>query len=1227
MAIQISANSRIFYTVLFVIASGLYLLYSAVIKGAADLDDYYFQSSTLISFLLLIAGLLGYFRNYSLLFYRISAGSLAVIASLHYLYYYMQSGFHSLLTPGYFIIYFYCSLFFWRSWQHIVFASSFLLITIIESSIFFELGQEAFFFSLLHGLGAVSISAIFMYQLWLRQQSKQGLGTLRSFLEFNNDPIFTYNGNTMDLVQMNPAALKLIETAETGRFLTSKEDILNRLQQRVALFIHSRSDHRQVVLSEQEQMDFCGRWFKSNLYYFKSAYKPAVLVALKDVTQEINLVGALKASDINQEFYEFLMQLAKQDILVEDFLHQAFQRWSQYLPGVKFAKVQQVGDQLEIIPADNILLIEPELPPILDVGRSINFGSEGGTFQVWLQINLLKDGLWMPLGFSSVGMLGVFALVPKIEIDHAIPVALTQSMAVRFFSVLGQVLHKQEQEQRFLYQRKIMAAFPDLVILLDKGGYYLEVAGGSDQDLFLPREAHIGKHIREVLPMHVVLLMEDAIHKSLRIGNVQVITYELVVRGEENHFETSITPIAEDKVLLVIQNHTEKTRIDGLIKAENHVLALLNEEADLEVAILRLLKGLESIAGDLFTTFFFLSPDDKTIQRCISASIPAEYGNQLAGLHIGPQEGTCGTAMFLKKRVITEDIRTDTKWAAYRNIAESYGLRSCVSQPVMNVEGKVYGSLAIYKKAPYKPSPQLILFIERAAAFVSLLFTTKASRLALQTSEQLYKGIVENNVDKILQYSVEGNILLVNKSFCELYSLEEHEFLGKNIFDLVPPDTRASLEEVFHKVAVKKEQVTEIRESITSDLQMHTIEWVNYPVLNHLNEVVAIQVVGRDISALKFAEQRIRRDEQLLKSINANVQDGIYRSEIKLGKLLYANKAFLKMFQYHTIDDIPDKSTTHLYANPEERRQLLNDPQLGMSIQNKEVRLKNSQQEEFWGMFSCVVSADENGVLFYDGVIKDTTEMRKAEQKIIQQNAALKKLNSEMDRFVYSVSHNLRAPLTSILGLINILKLDPKSLDQITQMMVISVEKLDNFIKDLIDYSKNSRLDLNPERIELHRLVQEIHESLRYIDKSGKIEFVMDIPSEETLVTDLSRFRLVVENLISNAFKYYNPLIERPEIKIKASTHKNQVFFEISDNGIGIEEEHRHRVFEMFYRANDKTQGSGLGLFIVKEAVERLGGSIKVESEVNVGTRFVLQVPNLSKSKAAELNKAFTDTL
>ncbi len=234
-----------------------------------------------------------------------------------------------------------------------------------------------------------------------------------------------------------------------------------------------------------------------------------------------------------------------------------------------------------------------------------------------------------------------------------------------------------------------------------------------------------------------------------------------------------------------------------------------------------------------------------------------------------------------------------------------------------------------------------------------------------------------------------------------------------------------------------------------------------------------------------------------------------------------------------------------------------------------------------------------------------------SEKEILLKNELLSKTNQELDRFVYSASHDLKAPLSSMLGLIEIAQRtdDPEEVKACLEMMKGRVKNLDEFILEIINYSRNSRLELHKETVDLFELTKEVVDNLKYAEGFEQIYFKYNFPPNFEIQTDRARLRVVLNNLISNSLKYHDSSKDNQVVEVNAYQESNYLKVLVKDNGIGIAPEHHSKIFEMFYRASEKSKGSGLGLYIVQETIHKMKGKIKVASDVGVGTSFEIEVP------------------
>lgn len=244
---------------------------------------------------------------------------------------------------------------------------------------------------------------------------------------------------------------------------------------------------------------------------------------------------------------------------------------------------------------------------------------------------------------------------------------------------------------------------------------------------------------------------------------------------------------------------------------------------------------------------------------------------------------------------------------------------------------------------------------------------------------------------------------------------------------------------------------------------------------------------------------------------------------------------------------------------------------------------------------------------------QNITDRKLAKEELVVKNQELQKANTELDRFVYSASHDLRAPLCSVLGLVTLVEMESKEINTLDYVHKIraSVNRLDGFIKNILSYSKNNRLKLIVSHISIKHTVDEIVNSLRYMKEAENVTFDIIIDETQPFYSDIHRFTIVLENLISNSIKFQDYARKERWIRIRGKSTVDQFTIEIADNGIGVAREYQPMIFDMFFRISGDQEGSGIGLYIVKETVEKLQGIIEVFSHEHEGTTFTVRLNNL----------------
>jgi PAS domain S-box-containing protein len=468
------------------------------------------------------------------------------------------------------------------------------------------------------------------------------------------------------------------------------------------------------------------------------------------------------------------------------------------------------------------------------------------------------------------------------------------------------------------------------------------------------------------------------------------------------------------------------------------------------------------------------------------------------------------------------------------------------------------------------------------------------SRKKIEESEKMYKDLIHKLPVATYSCDAEGRIVLYNKAAAALWGKEPE--LGKDVW-------------------YNSWNCTDNKEIIIERPNGDKRNVLPYPVPFHNTdgEITGAVIVLSDITEMKLAQKELRKSEKKYRYLFDNNPMPMWIIDLVSFKFLDVNKMAILQYGYSreeflsmtALDIRPNDDKIHFIKSSDTSK--INQSNYNRGIWN---HIKKD------GTIVPVEIIAHN--ILYEGTAarlilsNDISDRKKAETNLEKRNRELIKTNSELDRFVYSVSHDLRSPLTSILGLISFIETESKEIDTLkhAELIRISINRLDDFIKNILSYSRNNRTGLEVEQISLKEMILDIVDSLQRMKEAKGIRFEIEIQEQKPFYTDRLRFATILKNLISNAIKYHKKEEADRFVKILGYSDHENLHFSIEDNGIGIDAAYHKKIFEMFFRLSGK-DGSGIGLYIVKDAVEIVQGSIEVQSEKGTGTKFNITLKNL----------------
>ncbi len=469
----------------------------------------------------------------------------------------------------------------------------------------------------------------------------------------------------------------------------------------------------------------------------------------------------------------------------------------------------------------------------------------------------------------------------------------------------------------------------------------------------------------------------------------------------------------------------------------------------------------------------------------------------------------------------------------------------------------------------------------------------------------LLMQVITTSTEAIIISDLVGKTLFWNKASERDFGYTAEEMIGKSI-DLiaVEPNDGTKALHVAEVLAKTKSLLKVVRRKRKDG----TLIWVSLTISQlRTNENVPIFFIGfsRDVSEDVERQQRLNVLETILEAVSEGILITKFDKDSK-ERVLFTNAALHKLtgLRENELVKSPVDLLHGLFVDWPKNSG--ND----VAIANYEVSKHIDEQKCWFGLTTVPVYAENGELANRLYMIRDITHRKHFIDNLQGQNDILRNGQQAIDQVIYGVSHDLRSPLNSILGLTELVRREPYGpqaeiyLSKITQ----SAAKLNEFIYNIIQYSKNNRTELVLQKIdfgEIFAIAADLH---RYTDAGQRTAFQYVNSKSISISSDKDRWQTIFNNLIGNSIKFSRN-ISNGFIKVEVTKNSEAILVTIEDNGTGIHKDRVSSIFDMFYRADNVRSGSGLGLSIVKQGVEGLGGKITVESQVNSMTKFTIALP------------------
>ena len=743
---------------------------------------------------------------------------------------------------------------------------------------------------------------------------------------------------------------------------------------------------------------------------------------------------------------------------------------------------------------------------------------------------------------------------------------------------------KQNQEQLIQSESKnkaLLDTIPDQMFLLSEDGTILDYK--ADQQDYYKFQNPINKKISDVFLLMVSDKVEQTIQKTLLTKKPQSIQYNhLTDKKELLHLEARMNLSTQGEVLMIVRNITEQKRNEEVIvKNRQEYKQLLNNIDEIVYAV-----GVNPNTGTYQLTFV-----SEHLQSVLNYPLNFFDDGFIPLMRVVHKEDRRKVVETMQNAIMKQ-IKVSRTFRILHHTEKRYlWLEERINPQVDNV-GNLIGFLGVARditqeKIAKEENQRLISLIGSSHEFIGL--TDK---------EGTIKFINEAGKELI---GIHGNNIHDNK--------KEKEIIGTSILDYFTRSSQAQIKTEVFQFSRHESWETELRIINRRKYMPLDVAVSFFPIkLNETHEATSIAVVMRDISERKRSERKIKQSEQKYRTLIDTMREGIIVLNSK-DEIVYVNERVLELLG-HVQGELIGKTIDKLLFSKEidEESHIIIQKRIKTKPEQYELQLRRKSGESLWAWVSSnPIKADNVESLGTILAVADVNSLKIAQNEIVS-------VNKEMEQLLYRASHDLKGPISSVEGVLNLFKIEKKedqTVQQYTTMIETSVKKLSELIKDLTKVSSIKQGKLNAKVIDFKQLIRDIIATFSFYENYENINFRVQVSCKKEFCTDESLLYTIIQNFVENGIKYSKRFYDNSLVQITVKDTVKGVEIEFLDNGIGIPEKYQATIFDMFIRASEQAKGSGLGLYIVHNAIKKLQGTIRLASEEHAGSIFTVRLPNI----------------
>lgn len=664
-----------------------------------------------------------------------------------------------------------------------------------------------------------------------------------------------------------------------------------------------------------------------------------------------------------------------------------------------------------------------------------------------------------------------------------------------------------------------------------------------------------------------------------------------------------------------IEDITERKFQETILALEKEIYELnASPKVTFNAVVNRLLTQIEAILRDSLCVISLINDDQSVTFIAEETSLDGDFLQQLndsKGLG-----ATCSSALYSGDKVFVTDLENNAHRSGHSDLALSYGFKACWAIPVNRGSSKTIANFAAYYKNYKSPNHSEIALVERIANLIGVLVENHNAFEETERAKERYDIVAKATSDTIWDWNIQEDNFIWNKGIQGIFGYRKEDVgtTSKWWFDRIHPEDSIKMSvKLYSFLEQKTEKWQDEYRFACADGTYKYVFDRGFLVKDSTGKAIRMIGAMQDVTRQKEEEQRLK----LLETVITQTKDAVIISESEksdntIPKIVFVNPAFTRMTGYNADEVIGRPPTIFM-----ERKSFKSDfDRLADALKNKKEykleTLNNKKDgEEYWVNFSMIPITNKEGEhSHWISIQRDITEEKRQEKEKEQLIRELTQNNKDLKQFSYITSHNLRAPLSNLTGLLNLLEdipIENAELSEIMEGFSKSTHLLNETINDLVKVVIiKDNPSIHKEEVSIKEIFDNVYDQLSLLVNLHKLDIHVQLEQVSILNINKAYLESIFLNLLTNAIKYRNP---NRQLKISVTSHAIEDTVELifTDNGIGIDlQRNKDKIFGLYQRFHNYPDSKGLGLYLVKSQVESMGGTISVESNVDVGTTFTL---------------------